>query len=62
MKRRGTPEADLQRSVVQALRLALPRTAIIHHSANEVTEPGRAARNARPSSWAWACTPALRIW
>ena len=40
MKRRGTPEADLQRSVVQALRFALPRSAIIHHSANEVTEPG----------------------
>ena len=40
MKRRGTPEADLQRSVVQALRFALPRTAIIHHCANEVTEPG----------------------
>lgn len=45
MKRRGTPEADLQRAVVQALRVALPRTAIIHHSANEVTEPGpRGAR------------------
>ena len=40
MKRRGTPEADLQRSVVQALRFALPRAAIIHHSANEVTETG----------------------
>ena len=40
MTRRGTPEADLQRAVVQALRLALPRTAIIHHCANEVTEPG----------------------
>lgn len=40
MKRRGTPEAGLQRAVVQALRVALPRTAIIHHSANEVTEPG----------------------
>ena len=40
MKRRGTPEADLQRAVVQALRVALPRTAIIHHCANEVTEPG----------------------
>lgn len=40
MKRRGTPEADLQRSVVQALRFALPRSAIIHHSANEVTEAG----------------------
>lgn len=40
MKRRGTPEADLQRAVVKALRFALPRTAIIHHSANEVTEFG----------------------
>ena len=40
MKRRGTPEADLQRSVVQALRFALPRSAIIHHCANEVTEAG----------------------
>ncbi len=38
--RRHTPEADLQRAVVQALRFALPRTAIIHHCANEVTEPG----------------------
>ena len=40
MNRRATPEADLQRAVVQALRFALPRTAIIHHCANEVTEPG----------------------
>ena len=40
MTRRGTPEADLQRAIVQALRFALPRTAIIHHCANEVTEPG----------------------
>ena len=40
MKRRGTPEADLQRAVVQTLRFALPRSAIIHHCANEVTEPG----------------------
>ncbi|WP_435988140.1 VRR-NUC domain-containing protein [Sulfitobacter sp. SH22] len=40
MKRRGTPEADLQRAVVTALGFALPRTAIIHHCANEVTEPG----------------------
>jgi hypothetical protein len=38
MMRRGTPEADLQRAVVQALRIALPRTAIIHHCANEVTQ------------------------
>ena len=40
MTRRHTPEADLQRAVVQALRVALPCTAIIHHCANEVTEPG----------------------
>jgi hypothetical protein len=40
MTRRNTPEADLQRAVVQALRFALPRTAIIHHCANEVTELG----------------------
>jgi len=40
MTRRGTPEADLQRAVVQALRFALPKTAIIHHCANEVTEAG----------------------
>ena len=41
MTRRGTPEADLQRAVVSALRVALPRTAIIHHCANEVAEPGQ---------------------
>ena len=40
MTHRHTPEADLQRTVVQALRVALPRNAIIHHCANEVTEPG----------------------
>ena len=40
MKRRGTPEADLQRAVVTALRFALPKGAIIHHCANEMTEPG----------------------
>jgi hypothetical protein len=40
MKRRGTPEADLQRALVTALRFALPKTAILHHCANEVTERG----------------------
>lgn len=40
MKRRDTPEADLQRAVVKALHFALPRTAIIHHCANEVSEAG----------------------
>ena len=48
MTRRGTPEADLQRAVVRALRFALPRTAILHHCANEVTdaEPRGAKRQA----------------
>jgi hypothetical protein len=41
MKRRGTPEADLQRAVVVALRFALPKGAIIHHCVNEITEAGR---------------------
>lgn len=40
MNLRSTPEADAQRAIVQALRVALPRDAIIHHCANEVTEPG----------------------
>ena len=38
MNRRTTPEADAQRAIVQALRFALPRDAIVHHCANEVTE------------------------
>ncbi len=45
MTRRGTPEANLQRAVVSALRFALPKGAIVHHCANEVTEAGpRGAR------------------
>jgi hypothetical protein len=40
MNRRSTPEADAQRAIVQALRFALPRDAIVHHCANEVTECG----------------------
>ena len=40
MMRRGTPEADAQRAIVTALRIALPRDAIVHHCANEVTEAG----------------------
>lgn len=40
MKRRGTPEADLQRAVVTALRFVLPKGAIIHHCPNEITESG----------------------
>jgi hypothetical protein len=45
MNRRSTPEADAQRAIVQALRFALPRNAIVHHCANEVTEA--APRGAR---------------
>lgn len=45
MNRRTTPEADAQRAIVQALRFALPRDAIVHHCVNEVTEAGpRGAR------------------
>ena len=40
MNRRSKPEADAQRAIVQALRFALPRDAIVHHCANEVTEAG----------------------
>ena len=40
MNRRSTPEADAHRAIVQALRFALPRDAIVHHCANEVTEAG----------------------
>jgi hypothetical protein len=40
MNRRSTPEADAQRAIVQALRFALPRDAIVHHCANEITEAG----------------------
>ena len=40
MNRRSTPEADAQRAIVQALRFALPRDSIVHHSVNEVTEAG----------------------
>jgi hypothetical protein len=45
MTRRRTPEADTQRAIVAALRIALPSSAIVHHCANEVTEAGpRGAR------------------
>ncbi|MBS3979825.1 MAG: VRR-NUC domain-containing protein [Rhodobacteraceae bacterium] len=45
MNRRSTPEADAQRAIVQALRFALPRDAVIHNCVNEVTEAGpRGAR------------------
>ncbi len=44
MNRRGTPEADAQRAIVQALRIALPEDAIVHHAVNEITAGDRRAR------------------
>ncbi len=41
MNRRTTPEADAQRAIVQALRVALPRDAIVHHAANEIAAGDR---------------------
>jgi hypothetical protein len=41
MNRRGTPEADAQRAIVQALRIALPRDAIVHHAVNEIPSGDR---------------------
>ena len=41
MNRRSTPEADAQRAIVQTLRFALPRDAIVHHAANEIAAGDR---------------------
>ena len=41
MNRRSTPEADAQRAIVQALRIALPKGAIVHHCANEIAAGDR---------------------
>ena len=41
MNRRSTPEADTQRAIVQTLRFALARDAIVHHAANEITAGDR---------------------
>lgn len=35
MKRRGNPEAEIQRDIVEGLRLVLPHPAVVHHSAHE---------------------------
>lgn len=43
-KKKGHPEADAQRAIVAFLRVILPRDSIVHHSANEVTSGGHAAR------------------
>ena len=41
MNRRSTPEADAQRAIVQALRVALPRDAIVHYAVNEIAANDR---------------------
>jgi len=43
MTERARSEAELQRTVVTALRFILPRDAILHHSPNEVALSGAAA-------------------
>lgn len=40
MSKRKRPEADIQRAIVSTLRFALPKGAIVHHCANEVSQPG----------------------
>lgn len=42
MKKRGTPEADIQRAIVSLLRAVLPKGSIVHHAANEIAAGGRA--------------------
>ena len=46
-KRRGNPEADLQRQVVAVLRQVLPKGFVVHHSANEVRRGGEEGRIAQ---------------
>ena len=42
MKKRSTPEADIQRTIVSLLRAVLPKGSIVHHAANEIAAGGRA--------------------
>lgn len=44
MTRRGNPEAEIQRAVVQYLRWALPPGSVVHHSAHEQRGSGAAAQ------------------
>lgn len=41
MKKRGTPEADIQRQIIAFLRTVLPTGSIVHHAANEIASGGR---------------------
>ncbi|HMQ94628.1 MAG TPA: VRR-NUC domain-containing protein [Amaricoccus sp.] len=43
-RRRRNPEADIQRAIVELLRVVLPRGAIVHHSRNEERSGGDEAR------------------
>lgn len=42
MKKRGTPEADIQRAIVSLLRAVLPKGSIVHHAVNEIASGGHA--------------------
>jgi len=44
VKKRGTPEADIQRAIVSFLRVVLPKGSIVHHAANEIASGGRAGQ------------------
>jgi hypothetical protein len=44
VKKRGTPEADIQRVIVSLLRVVLPKGSIVHHAANEIASGGRAGQ------------------
>lgn len=46
-RRRGNPEAEIQRQIVGALRSVLPRGAIVHHSGHEQRGGDRRARLAQ---------------
>lgn len=43
-RQRGRPEADIQRQIVTLLRAVLPKSAIVHHVANEVGSGGAHGR------------------
>jgi len=42
VKKRGMPEADIQRAIVSFLRAVLPKGSIVHHAVNEIASGGRA--------------------
>ena len=62
MKKRGTPEADIQRAIVSFLRAVLPKGSIIHHAVNEIASGGRAGHMRQAILVGMACIPASLIW